>query len=234
MKTTTFFFLAAATTALAIQSATADVLADWTFESSAPAGTPGAGVWFTNIAAEIGSGTASGLHAGNAAYSTPAGDGSTHAFSSALWAVGDFYQFSVGTLNFNNITLSFEQVSSGTGPASFGLQYSLDGNAFSSFAIYTVTNSPSWSPTTGPFASSSFSFDLSSVTALNNDSSVYFRLVDLNNAVDAAGTAAVGTAGTDRVDDFVVNGIAVVPEPSTLALSALGGLAGFFALRRRR
>src|SRR5438552_17437540 len=69
------------------------VIADWTFESSLPAGSPGAGVWITNISAEIGSGTASGWHAGASTYTSPAGNGSAHSFSSSLWAVGDLYQF---------------------------------------------------------------------------------------------------------------------------------------------
>jgi hypothetical protein len=227
MKRTVVLYLATLSTFVAVQITKASVIADWTFETSVP----------TNagpFSPEIGSGSASGSHAGAAVYSSPSGDGSTHSFSSTLWAVGDYYQFQVSTLNFTNVMLSFEEVSSGTGPSSFNLEYSLTGSSFTTFTSYTVTNSPSWSPTTGPFSDSSFSFDLSSITALANASTVYIRLVDANNAVDAAGTAAVGTGGTDRVDDFIVSATALpVPEPSALLLSTLGGIA-LLALRRRR
>src|SRR4051794_2744650 len=68
-------------------------IAKWTFETSAPVVTPGAGIWVTNVAAEIGTGIASGFHAGNAAYTSPAGNGSSHSFSANTWAVGDIFQF---------------------------------------------------------------------------------------------------------------------------------------------
>src|SRR5260221_11147241 len=85
-------------------------LANWTFESSHPSGTPGAGVWITNVAAEIGSGTASAQHAGNAVYSSPVGNGSSRPFSSTDWTnQGAFYQFAVNTLGFQKSTSSLDE-----------------------------------------------------------------------------------------------------------------------------
>ena len=86
----------------------ADTLADWTFESSIPA-TSGP------FAAEIGTGAASGHHASTSTYSSPAGNGSAHSFSSNTWAAGDYYQFSTSTLGDSAISLSFDQTSSSTG-----------------------------------------------------------------------------------------------------------------------
>jgi hypothetical protein len=214
-------------------------IADWTFQTSASTNniigagdTPG--TTQSGVLADIGTGTASASHAGSAtAWSIPAGDGSTNSWSSTLWAVGDYYQFQVSSLGFNNIGVSYEQVSSGTGPASFNLQYSLDGSSFTTFSSYTVTNSPSWSVSVAGSAAESFSYSLSPVTAVNNAASVYFRLVDANNAVDAAGTAAVGTSGTSRVDDFIVTGVPV-PEPSALALAVMGSVVCLAVFRRRR
>ena len=91
---------------LASPIALADTIANWTFETSLPAGSPGAGAWITNIAAEVGPGVAAGWHAGNATYSTPVGNGSAHAFSSTAWAAGDFYQFAVSTLGFQSVTVA--------------------------------------------------------------------------------------------------------------------------------
>jgi hypothetical protein len=242
MKNSIFLSFAVAIFSTAsVQLTRGDVLADWTFETNALSGnySPGANTTTTNFFAELGlqAGTAAatGLHVGSAVYSSPAGDGSAKSLSSTLWAVGDYYQFALSAANYSNLGITFEQVSSGTGPASFGLQYSVDGTTFNPFASYTVTNAPGFSPTVAASPlTNSFSFDLSSITALNNDATVAFRLVDLNNTVDAAGTAVVGTGGTDRVDDFIVNGISTVPEPSQLILATLGGAACLIALRRKR
>ena len=167
---------------------------------------------------EIGSGSASGFHAGAAVYSSPSGNGSFHSFSSTLWAVRDYYQFEVNTLNHAGVTLSFDQTSSNTGPGGYNLAYSTDGVNFTGFASYTVLANASpnipWNTTTYNNAYT-FNYDLSAISALNNQSTVFFRLVD-DSTVSASG-GTVGTAGTDRVDNFVVSA-ALVPEPATTAL----------------
>ena len=241
MKTMTkFFVFAAAFGAGALVTVQAQTIADWTFETTQPGvvdgpASPGAGVWITNILAEVGSGTASGFHAGAATYSSPAGNGSVRSFSSALWAVGDFYQFETSTLGLNNITLSYDQVSSGTGPGTFQLAYSTDGVSFTSIGTtYTVLDNglapnASWNATTANPVYT-FSDDLSAITAIDNAATVYFRLID-SGTEDAAGTANVGTGGTDRVDNFTV--AQAVPEPASIALAGLGVLA-LLIIRRRR
>lgn len=83
------------------------------------------------------------------------------------------------------------------------------------------------SPTSG----STFTFDLSPITALNNQSSVSFRIVDAS--ANAIGGGTVGTSGTDRIDNFKVTA-ASVPEPSIVALGWLSGLACLLAAARRR
>lgn len=218
--------------AIAIAScaqAHADTIADWTFETSQPA-TKGP------FSPEVGAGAATGNHASGAAvYSSPAGNGSSKSFSSNNWAVGDYYQFQVSTLNFDDIKLSFDQNGSNTGPLNFKLSYSTDGTNFVDFSTYSVPNNSGtalvWSAGT-PVPASTMSFDLSSIDDLANDSSVLFRLVD--TSATAINNGTVGTAGTDRVDNVIVTGdsTAAVPEPSSWIL---GGLAiGSFALLRRR
>src|ERR1700744_5961826 len=88
--------------------AQAATLATWNFETSQPL-TAGP------LAAEIGTGSALGHHASAAAvYSTPAGNGSSHSFSSNNWSVGDYYQFSVSTLGDTDVSFSWDQTSSST------------------------------------------------------------------------------------------------------------------------
>ena len=195
-------------------STQAQIIADWTFETSLPA-TAGP------FSPEVGAGSATGFHAGAAVYSTPAGNGSSHSFSSTLWAVGDYYQFQVSTLGLSGVLVSYDQTSSNTGPGKGRLQYSTDGINFTPVgaADYTIvanaSPNPAWNATT---ASSlySYTYDLSAITALNNASAVYFRVVDTSTTSANGGTVAV--AGTDRIDNFIVQ----VPEPSALVLAGFG------------
>lgn len=217
------------------------VLTTWGFDSLtagtiAPSASPGAGVAATAGAADSGTqatgSQASGLHAGASTYSTPTGNGSTASFNSNTWAVGDYYQFTLNTLGADNINVTFGQVGSGTGPRDFKLSYSTDGTAFTDFVTYTVALSD-WSNSTVRNTGIQL-FDLSAVTALNNQASVFFRLVDTSTTSISGGT--VGAGGTDRVDDFTVSDgpvtIQVVPEPNTV-LTLIGGLGVLGLLRRR-
>ena len=204
--------------------ARAAVIADWTFETSMPAA---AGPF----APEIGAGAASGFHAGAATYSTPSGNGSAHAFSSNTWAVGDYYQFKASTAGLSNIELMFDQASSNTGPRNFQLEYSTDGTSFTNFgSVYSVlanaSPNPTWNSTTSS-AIYTFTDDLSSISALNNASAIYFRLADTSTVSASGGT--VGTAGTDRIDNVIIQ---TVPEPVSLGIGSIG-VVGLLARRRR-
>jgi hypothetical protein len=225
MKKTALLGIVALASVASTQAQT--TIAQWTFETSAP-------VTAGPVSPEVGSGSALGLHAGAATYSSPAGNGSAKSFSANTWAVGDYWQFQVSTVGFSNIGISYDQVGSGTGPGSFDLTYSTDGVNFSTFvAAYTVlanTSPNAWSATpANHITSTTFFDDFSSVLSLNNASTVYFRIVDHSTLSTAGGTVAA--AGTDRIDNFTV--LADVPEPGTLALTGLG-LASLLVLRRRK
>jgi hypothetical protein len=193
---------------------------------------------------------ASGLHATAATYSTPAGDldpiiaalvpgtsgpgqpgssaanasPSLHGFSANNWSVNDYWSFTTSTLGFSGVTVAFDQAGSATGPANFGLSYSINGGAFTPFAGYSVVLS-AWNTTTAQPSSLLFAGS----GAFDNANSIVFRLIDLTTTSINGGTVA--TSGTDRVDNFTV---VAVPEPSTIALLGAGSLAGLLALRRRR
>ena len=183
------------------------------------------------FSADHGPGSVSGVHAAaGTSFSTPIGNGSANSFSSNSWAIGDYYQFTISTVGFNNLFVTFAMERSATGPATFQLNYSINGGgAFTSVGAPIDVSSAAFSATS---YSSSFisTFDLSGIAGLNNNANVVFRLV-----ATVAGTATVGTA---RVDDFILSsgGAILVPEPAAwIWLVAGGGVsAGWLARRRRR
>lgn len=223
-----FKTLATAVALAAVLPAHADTLAQWTFETSVPT-TAGP------VAPEVGSGSASGFHAAASAYSNPVGNGSAESYSSTNWQVGDYYQFVFSTLGFSGLAVSFDQTSSGTGPRDFNLTYSTDGSSFTPFQSYIVlanaAPNPTWSSVTyQPIYT--LSFDLSAITALDDQASVYIRMVQTSTVSANGGLVASG--GTNRVDNFLAVG-SPVPEPGSLALLLAGtAVVGFVARRQRR
>jgi hypothetical protein len=214
----------------ALQFAKADTIAKWTFETSHPSGSRAAGVWRTNITAEIGTGTASGFHSVSAGYAGFHGNGSAGVFGVTNgWAVGDFFQFAVSTTGFQNILISYDQAGAINGPRDFFLEYSTNGNTFTKFGSDYLVGLGNWSDTIASTANS-FSFDLSSVTAINGQSTVYFRVVD--DSTVAIGGGTVSGYADDRIDNFLVSA-QPVPEPSIMALAVLGGAFSAFVLRRK-
>ena len=219
--------LLAAVTATALPAQAVTVV-QWDFESL----TSGYSVTGTtaSVLASVGTGSVTGMHAAaTTVFSSPAGNGSPRSFSSNGWGVGDYYQFSFSSAGYAGLNISWDQVGSNTGPSSFSLAYSTDGTSFTNYTNYTVAN-VAWSGTGAPVTTSSYAYNLSSVTALNNASTVYIRLVDASTTAINGGTVA--TAGTGRIDNFTVS-TTPVPEASTSAMLVAGLAAmGFLAKRR--
>lgn len=204
--------------------ANADILANWTYESSIPT-TAGP------FAAEAGinAATSQSLGGTGGTYSNPVGNGTVESFSSNGWDVGDYFQFSTSTLGYNNITIQFDQVSSGTGPRDFNLQYSVNGTDFFNIQSYSVLANAApnnfWSSGTY-FPEHTYSGI--GPAALDNQATVWFRMT--NSTTVSANGATVAAAGTSRFDSVIINGT-VVPAPASVALLGLAGLVGG---RRRR
>ena len=186
-------------------------VARWTFEAGTT-GNPPAGIGSTigNLNAATGSGVASGFHSNSAtAWSNPVGNGSNESWSANSWEIGDYYQFQVSTAGMEGIELRFDQLSSGTGPRDFQVQYSTDGTFFTDYASpYAVRSSSSlaWNSVT-PNSADTFSFDLSLIAALNDQESVFFRLAMAS--ITAANGGIVASGGTSRIDNVTVLGVPI-------------------------
>lgn len=207
-------------------SAECGIVTQWTFET-AVISTAGP------HSAETGTGSALGSHAGATTYSSPVGNGSSKSFSSNGWAIGDFYQFTTSTTGASDIGLTFDHISSSTGPRDFDLSFRVGGSgSFTSAGTYVaITNAApnAWSSGT-PSSASSYSFNLSGIATLNNAAIVDFRLTDTSTTSSSGGTVA--TTGTSRIDNFTV--FSAVPEPTSIALVSLTGCTGLVVVYRRR
>ena len=219
--------------ALAAFAAKADTLADWTFENTGIAGVTGSD--FTYGPADTGVQTAgssmTGHHASaTSAWSFAAGPGSARSLSATGWAVNDYFQFSLSTANYQDLQIGFDARGSNTGPRDFSIAYTTDGSTFTNFNTYTVAN-VSWNSTqTAPPTASHYSFDLSAIDSLENQGTVYFRLIDNSTTSITGGTVSSG--GTSAIDNFTVSATAV-PEPATIAMLTIGAGIMAGAMRRR-
>ena len=127
--------------------------------------------------------------------------------------------FSVSTVGFSNIIVSFATQGTSTGFNSNQFQYSLDGTTFVDFG-------PPFTPAS-TFGAVPVIFDLTSIPGLNNNPNAAFRIVF---------NGATSSTGNNRIDNIVVEGTnTTIPEPTTmmLLLSGIAGLAGYRRKGRR-
>src|SRR5919106_3284574 len=201
--------------AAAADAARADELAVWNFNDSNLNVDHGNGTLTTTInAANIlfAAGTTNNARQGDIAGQALSLQGGTGTANN-----GRNITFNVSTLGFSNIVVSFATQGTSTGFNSNQFQYSLDGITFVNFG-------PAYTPATA-FGSVPLVFTLASIAGLNDNASAAFRIV-FNGASSAT--------GTNRIDNFVVEGSpAGVPEPATMVLLA-SGLSGLYGLRKRR
>lgn len=213
-------------------SASATLVAGWTITTAFPtgAGNVPTGVTYSVGAANDGLQTAGSVlrsvHSLAAAtYTSPAGNGSQYAFSSNNWSTGDYYEARLSTLGYSDISISWDQCRSSTGPATFELVMSTDGgtNFTTLLASYAVLQSGgggapgTWSSTVyNPIYSLN-----QAAAAADNQADVIFRFRSL---------VTTASSGSNRIDNVMIYS-GPIPAPGAIALLGVAGLAG---LRRRR
>lgn len=150
----------------------------------------------------------------NARQGDPAGQSITLQGGTSNANNGRTLDLNISTAGFNNIVVSFATQRTSTGFNSNQLQYSLDGVAFVNFDA----------PYTPPLTFGLVTFDLSSISGLNDNPDAAFRIV-FNGATSAT--------GNNRIDNLVVEGENIttpIPEPASIVLLGLG-LSGTLATR---
>jgi hypothetical protein len=199
-------------------------VAAWSFESPNIPPTV-TGTTLSGLLPDVGSGTASGVHASAAAtFTSGVGNGSANSLRADQWAAGDYWQFHVSTVGFAHIHLAFDMITSpGSSATNFTLAYSLDGSSFNTYNSNVAIRFGTWNAGS-PNSLCTLAFDLTSRTALDGAPDVYFRLTDNLPEVRPTGTVSL---------DNVLITATVVPEPSTLRLLAGAG-ALLWLIRRTR
>jgi MYXO-CTERM domain-containing protein len=216
------------------------VLTQWNFNSNPADGSTTTGTLTPNIgagAASLIGGTTSTFSSGdaNGGSSDPA-TGDDSGWNVSTWAAQGTenktrgVQFSVSTVDQQDITITWDQRHSNGAAKHVQFQYSTDGTTFTDLGgLYTATAGDTWF--------NNRSADLSSITGVNNNANFAFRIVqsfgsDNLNYEPSNPSAAYGTTGTWRFDMVTINATPV-PEPEEYAAMAAGGLAAFALWRRR-
>lgn len=116
------------------------------------------------------------------------------------WDVADRYlEISINTSNYENLFLKLDEKRGTFDSSNFKIQYSSDGTTFTDLASSSTAISSAFS------ATPMHTFDLSSISVLDNKSNIKLRIV----VPDAATTAA----GTWHLDNIKVEATAIDEEP---------------------
>ena len=216
-------FIAAGTAALlAISSANAEVITQWTFESQ-------------NLTPSTGAGVASLVGGTTSTFATGFGGAGTFGLNTTTYAAqgtGDRtrgVQFSGSTAGYESITISWNQRHSNTSANTVAVFASTDNINWSEVQVFSFTPAASgtgdtwysYSVTLGAEYADAADFGFRVLAAFAPGTSGYLA---------ARSTSTYSTTGTLRFDDVTISGN-LIPAPGALALLGAAALAG---VRRRR
>jgi hypothetical protein len=205
-------------------AAQADIIAGWTFQNSAFISSTVGSQNFTYP--QTGTDTAfTGYHAdARTKWYNNVGNGSSSAVNSDYWTIGDYYQASLATTGYNDISLKFDMTRSASGPQNFKVDISTNGgSSWSTIGTVVVlqngaTPNANWNSTTYQAA---YTTNITGITAAADQATLLIRWISTS--------ASSSTGGTARIDNVQIQGT-LVPAPGA---AALVGLAGLIARRRR-
>lgn len=190
-------------------SASADTLAQWTFNSVPPDAAVGTG---TNTPS-TGIGTATLIGGATNIYSTGSTLDASSPGDNSDWNTRTYpaqgagnktrgVEFRVSTVGFESIVVSWEQQNSATSSRYTRFQYSIDGSTFVDGPLITAIAPGDYGPQ---------SVNLNSVPALNDNPNFAFRIVaqfeEGTSSYTATGTGQYAPGGTVRYDLMTISGV---------------------------
>jgi len=164
----------------------------------------------TTVSLVAGAGSFNGGAAAGQAATGTSWDSST---SDPGSAATNYYQFVVNTTGFSQLSITFDQQASAAGPARVGVLYSTNGSTFTASTPIL----------TGNAAFGASIFDLSGITAIDNQSAVTIRLYAFaGSAGDRTGRGAFASGGTFRIDNLTVLARTATASNTLLNYPAIG------------
>ncbi|HJQ32801.1 MAG TPA: hypothetical protein VJ866_11505, partial [Pyrinomonadaceae bacterium] len=158
-----------------------------------------------------------GIYNGNPSPAGPTGQ----AISTSAWqnttsdpgiAAAEYFQFTVNTTGLSQISVTFDNQASATGPAAVGLLYSTNGTTFTPLT-----------PTfTGNAAFATAVFDLSGDSTVDNQSSVTIRIYAYAGSDRTGRDPSFSSGGTFRIDNLTVRAKTVTASKTLLDYPAIG------------
>lgn len=219
--------------------ATPTTLAQWNFNSPTPDNATATGT----LAPAVGAGSVSLIGGVTSTFATGAGSGDPATADDSGWNTTTYaaqgmqdrqrgVQFSLSTLGWQDIRVSWDQRHSNTAARHVQFQYSTDGTHFLDFGSLFVGN-------LGDTWFNNRSVDLSAIAGVDDNPLFAMRIVaafapggSTYLASNPASTYA--GAGTWRFDMVTVQAAAPIPEPEVYAMLLAGlGLLGWAARRRQ-
>jgi hypothetical protein len=238
------FALSALVALCALGNAHANVITQWTFNSTTPDGNTGTG----SVLASVGTGSLSLLGGVTSpSFNSGAGSSDLAASDNSGWQTTTYAAQGAGnktrgievkasSVGFENVVFNYDLRHSNTSSRYELAQYSLDGVNFIDYAVFDGGQGDTWF--------NARTIDLSSVSGADNNANLTFRVLatfapGTTGYLASDATKSYASSGTWRFDTVTVSGSTLtvtptVPEPSS-TVAAFAGLAaiGFMARRRR-